>query len=134
MVLQEIWLEGTEWDESLSKDLQTKVKTWIYEMPSLSQVKIDRNINITEDSQIHTFVDVSSEAYGAVVYTCTEDDNDVNFVISKSRVAPLKSVSIPRLELMGAVLGLHTKGVYSLENRHDILVRQHECSMVDTWT
>jgi len=106
IVLQEIWLEETEWDERLSKDLQTNVKTWLSEMPSLSQVKIDRNMNITENSQIHTFVDTSSEASGAVVYTCTENDNNVNFVISKSWVAPLKSVSIPRLELVGAVFGL----------------------------
>ena len=58
---------------------------------------------------LHTFTDASAEAYGAVVYTRCEYGNGevaLRMVASKSRVAPLKATSIPRLELMGAVLGL----------------------------
>lgn len=57
---------------------------------------------------LHVFADASEEAYGAVVYQKTEYQDgtlSVCLVASKSKVAPLQSMSIPRLELMGAVLG-----------------------------
>ena len=54
------------------------------------------------------FVDASQDAYGAVVYEKVEHQNGnplICLVASKTKVAPLQSISIPRLELMGAVLG-----------------------------
>ena len=54
------------------------------------------------------FVDASQDAYGAVVYEKVEYQNgnpSIRLVASKTKVAPLQSISIPRLELMGAVLG-----------------------------
>ncbi|XP_068151988.1 uncharacterized protein [Drosophila tropicalis] len=58
--------------------------------------------------QLHTFVDASINAYAALVYLRAEVDGIVHcsLVASKTRVAPLKPVSIPRMELMAAVLGL----------------------------
>ena len=58
---------------------------------------------------LHVFADASEKAHGAVIYAlCIQSNGEItsNIVISKSRVAPLKSTSIPRLELCGAVLGL----------------------------
>ena len=57
---------------------------------------------------VHVFVDASLEAYGAVVYVRVKYQDgslSVRLVSSKTKVAPLQSVSVPRLELMGAVLG-----------------------------
>ena len=57
---------------------------------------------------LHVFVDASQDAYGAVVYEKVEYQNEtssIRLVASKTKVAPLQSLSIPRLELMGAVLG-----------------------------
>ena len=54
------------------------------------------------------FVDASQDAYGAVVYEKVEYQNgnpSIRLVASKTKVAPLQSISIPHLELMGAVLG-----------------------------
>ena len=56
---------------------------------------------------LHTFEDVSRDAYGAVVYSRTTYKSgalSIRFVAAKSRVAPLAATSIPRLELMAAVL------------------------------
>ena len=60
--------------------------------------------------QLHTFVDASQDAYGACVYSrcCYMDGSvSVRLVAAKTRVSPLATMSIPRLELMGAVLGLN---------------------------
>ena len=62
-----------------------------------------------KSKSLHTFVDASGDAYGAVLYSRQEYMNgvtSVRLVSSKARVAPLSSMSIPRLELMGAVLCL----------------------------
>ena len=58
---------------------------------------------------LHSFVDASQEAYGAAVYISVEHCDgslSVRFVAAKAKVAPLQSISTPRLELMGAVLGI----------------------------
>jgi len=58
---------------------------------------------------LHTFNDASASAYGSVVYARCETENTVSsvrFVAAKSKVAPIQSVSIPRMELMAAVLGM----------------------------
>ena len=67
-----------------------------------------------KEVSLHTFVDASQEAYGVVAYTqyLYEDETvSCHLAASRSRVAPLQAVSIPRLELMAAVLApLHPKG------------------------
>ena len=80
----------------------------------LSNIKIPRCLREISDEvevekKLHVFVDASQKAYAAVVYQRSVYQNgniSVAFVASKSKVAPLNAVSIPRLELMGAMLGL----------------------------
>ena len=58
------------------------------------------------DVTIHTFSDASEKAYAAASYIHHEyEDGTVStrLVAAKSRLAPLKALSIPRLELMGAL-------------------------------
>ena len=58
---------------------------------------------------LHIFADVSQGTYGAVAYLRTEYKEktiSVRFVAAKTKVAPLQSVSVPRMELIGACLGV----------------------------
>lgn len=58
---------------------------------------------------MHTFVDASENAYGAVTYarySYKDGSISTNIVAAKTRVAPSKALSIPRLELMGAIIGV----------------------------
>ena len=52
--------------------------------------------------QLHVFADASLKAYGTVVYLTSGDK--VNFIFAKSRIAPVQTLTLPRLELMAAVL------------------------------
>ncbi|GFX81173.1 uncharacterized protein TNCV_1911651 [Trichonephila clavipes] len=75
-----------------------------------TQLKIPRKIldssGDSSEVQIHTFSDASQKAYGAAAFLRVKhkDRVSVDLVTSKSRVAPLKRLSLPRLELMGALL------------------------------
>ncbi|XP_065893443.1 uncharacterized protein [Dysidea avara] len=81
------------------------------ELSSLPSVRIPRCLQLRKEVSsiaVHVFVDASLEAYGAVVYVRVKYQDgslSVRLVSSKTKVAPLQSVSVPRLDLMGAVLG-----------------------------
>ena len=114
VLMQEIWTSGTDWDEPSEMHIQDQASKWFTELSHLSHIKIPRCLREISDEvevgkNLHVFVDASEKAYAAVVYQRNVYQNgniSMAFVASKSKVAPLKAVSIPRLELMGATLGL----------------------------
>ncbi|GFW16723.1 DUF5641 domain-containing protein [Trichonephila clavipes] len=73
----------------------------------LKEVTVPRYIAINETSELHIFIDASKSSYGACVFVRTVVENDVKVTLlrSKARVAPLKSLTIPRLELMSCCIG-----------------------------
>ena len=57
--------------------------------------------------EIHGFLDASEKAYGSSIYICAEDDDGnrvSNLVMAKSRVAALRRITLPRLELLAAYI------------------------------
>ena len=111
ILMQEIWLAGIGWDDSLLDETSRKVQIWFKELRELQRIKIPRSLQRRDEVKsisLHTFVDASQSAYGGVVYVRCEYDIktlSVTLAAAKTKVAPLQSVSIPRLELMGAHLG-----------------------------
>ncbi|GFW29617.1 reverse transcriptase domain-containing protein [Trichonephila clavipes] len=109
-LLQELWLRKLSWDDELPPDIHAVWSQWWLELPFLSELKIPRKIldssGDSSEVQIHTFSDASQRAYGAAAFLRVKhkDRVSVDLVTSKSRVAPLKRLSLPRLELMGALL------------------------------
>ncbi|GFV43341.1 uncharacterized protein TNCV_1948541 [Trichonephila clavipes] len=74
---------------------------------TLCQHILKRNSTLLEDNvELHSFCDASKKAYGAAIYLRTKSRNgiSVKLVTSKSRVAPLNCVTLPRLELLGALV------------------------------
>ncbi|XP_014215747.1 uncharacterized protein LOC106644640 [Copidosoma floridanum] len=108
MLLQSLWLLKISWDTPLPDSVVEPWVRWLSEIPQLNQVRIPR-WNFYSPSirlEIHGFADASKSAYAAVVYTRVVVENvvHVSLQIAKTRVAPLKVLSIPRLELCGAHL------------------------------
>ncbi|XP_069358461.1 uncharacterized protein [Maniola hyperantus] len=110
IMIQRLWLAGIGWDEELPPNL---LKDWINyrnELTALTGFKIPRWIGVNDKNtmmELHGFSDASNEAYAAVVYARIVDEAGhiyVYLITSKTKVAPIKQVSIPRLELCGAVL------------------------------
>ena len=68
-----------------------------------------RSAEPVKSKRIVTYVDTSQQAYGAAVYIRSKYHNDAvtnRLIAAKSKVAPLTPMTVPRLELMGAILGL----------------------------
>lgn len=107
--IQNLWTAGLSWDETPPEIIVTAWNRLKEELPQLSAVTIPRHLGITaptEEIQLHGFCDASSSGYAAVIYLRTSCNNKVmiQLLIAKSRVAPLKRLSIPRLELQAAAL------------------------------
>ena len=108
--LQTLWKRGISWDEDLPPDLLEKWKTLFEEMVQLNGVSFERCLTPPDavgQPILCVFSDASEEAFGACAYArwqLSSGEFGVRFIAAKSRVAPLKKLTIPRLELQGAVL------------------------------
>ncbi|XP_028404826.1 uncharacterized protein LOC114527396 [Dendronephthya gigantea] len=108
--LQELWEEGVDWDDELPPSIQEKWSSYFKEMEQLNDVSFERCIcpgKVVEPPTLCVFADASRGAFGTCAYLRSENstgDIKVRFVAAKSRVAPLKELTIPRLELQAAVL------------------------------
>nr|XP_055064967.1 uncharacterized protein LOC129447318 [Misgurnus anguillicaudatus] len=113
LIVQSMWDGPRDWDDPIiPPDLQKAWMEWESELPLLSRITLPRPYAPahTEQSvvsrQIHVFSDASEKAYGAVSYLRTEDGEGrvyLGFLAARSRVAPRRQCSIPRLELCGAL-------------------------------
>ncbi|XP_028171679.1 uncharacterized protein LOC114360986 isoform X2 [Ostrinia furnacalis] len=120
-ILQKLWKLKSDWDDAVPTELQMQYSNLITLLPLLKTIKIPRWV-LGDDAvtvEIHTFTDASERAYGACCYikTITRDGKVcIHLMASKNKIAPLKSSTIPRLELCGALIGtrLYKKIIKSL--------------------
>ncbi|XP_011883943.1 PREDICTED: uncharacterized protein LOC105571080 [Vollenhovia emeryi] len=108
-LMQDIWRSGLQWDESVPQDIYTEWKEFVRQLESINRFTFERKLLINDyhDVQIHGFCDASSVGYGACLYIRSSRENETTIVrlaCAKSRVAPLKPITIPRLELCGALI------------------------------
>ena len=112
MILQDLCRQKLGWDEDIPEDLLIRWRQWLQELPALDNISMDRcfkpaGFGEIKTATLHHFADASDHGYGSVSYLrLVKQDDQVHcsFVCGKSRVAPLKQMTIPRMELTSAVV------------------------------
>lgn len=111
VLLQNIWRSQIDWDDEITDILNDQWQIWLSDLKNIYKFQIPRqyfslNRNRSE-IQLHVFCDASETSYAAVAYIRIQEEQliQTNFVTAKTRVAPLRPLSIPRLELQGALMG-----------------------------
>ena len=108
ILMQQIWKESLDWDDVLTNSLLKKWKSFYKELLTVNQLKIPRWLGLFSGSkfEIHGFSDASEQAICAVIYfrVLGSGFSQSNLVLAKTKIAPLKTQSTPRLELCAALL------------------------------
>ncbi|GFQ89225.1 integrase catalytic domain-containing protein [Trichonephila clavata] len=101
-----------QWDDPLPSHIEKEWKKWCEELPHLGSLKIPRlfldSTLLEDDVELHSFCDASKKAYGAAIYLRIKSRKEISvkLVTSKHRVGPLNCVTLPRLELLGALVAV----------------------------
>ena len=112
ILIQEMWQLGLDWDADVPEGIHVQFLHWVSGLKLLHDWQIPRCYTSSPwtglgGMELHSFGDASERGYGAVVYLRVPSGDgtfDVSIVTARARVAPLKKVTVPRLELLGALL------------------------------
>ena len=122
-LLKGIWTKnGQHWDNEVEPSEEEEFLRWKEQLPIVAETSIDRRyFNRERDkAELHVFADASEDTMCAVAYLRSQPKEysaDLAFVIGKCRVAPMRHLSIPRLELQAAVMAVRLK---------EQIVKEHE--------
>lgn len=139
MMIQKIWLLKIDWDQNLPGQEIENFHRYVAELQQLKDIKIPRCILLKDSTvvQLIGFADASAQAYGACLYVKSENsvETQVRLLCSKTRVAPLKTLSIPRLELLAATLlsKLASKIVQIIDLKFDEIHLYSDSKVVLDW-
>lgn len=110
ITIQSTWLLGLKWDASLPEQETAQWCKFRDELPALEDIHIKRGLakgSSTSARAIHGFAAASERAYAAVLYlhsTNKEGQPVASLITAKSKVAPIKQITLPWLELCAAML------------------------------
>ncbi|XP_072375597.1 uncharacterized protein, partial [Diabrotica undecimpunctata] len=108
-IQEALWLERLSWDESVPQPLHGEWLKFKSEIPKLNSLIIPRHVTLpnVRSIELHGFSDASERAYGACIYVRSitrTNQVSVRLLCAKSKVSPLKTITIPKLELCAAVV------------------------------
>ena len=122
-ILQQMCQDNSDWDSSLPEDLHVRWDRWRQNLHLLESVRVNRcvkpegfgEVDVTE---LHHFSDASTTGYGQCTYLRIVNKFQrvhCSLLMGKSRVAPMKSVTIPRLELTAATVSTRISSILKVE-------------------
>ena len=113
VIMQAICKSGCGWDEPIPEGLLDRFNAWVDSLKYLQTLSIPRCVKADgfsiKQAELHVFADASNSGYGACAYLRLLSESGAiqcTLVAAKSRVLPSKALSIPRLELSAAVVGV----------------------------
>ena len=170
LLLQELWRHNIGWDDEISGVHLDAWQKWLENASKISNVRVNRCYTPLGEPvleiQLHIFCDASEGAYGTVAYlrfSFKVGGHKCALIMSKSKLAPVKTVTLPRLELCSALVGarlskmilheldvpiertfywadsmLALQYIYSTSNRYKVYVANrvteiHELSSKEQW-
>ncbi|XP_018364689.1 PREDICTED: uncharacterized protein LOC108762256 [Trachymyrmex cornetzi] len=109
ILIQSAWLQRLDWDAPLPSTIAVKWQRLFEGLPSLQKLRVRCWLGTDNSSshlELHGFADASERGYAAVVYLRINSANLITtrLFVAKSKVAPIKPISLPRLELCAAAL------------------------------
>ena len=139
-LLQDIWKAKVDWDESIPSTAHYAWMTFCAQLHSINQISF-RRLAICKDSlkvQLHGFCDASEAGYGACIYVRSQTPNgshETVLLCSKSRVAPTKTRTIPRLELcaMQLLSNLYEQVIGAINIKFDAVHLWSDSSIALNW-
>ncbi|XP_066924368.1 uncharacterized protein [Clytia hemisphaerica] len=111
ILFQDICISNTDWDETIPTELISVWQQILLDLKEIKDISFLRPYCYTTNDdpvvsrELHGFSDASKRAYGCCVYLRTEFDSGLvstSLVTGKSRIAPIKGSTVPKLELCGA--------------------------------
>ncbi|XP_014673951.1 PREDICTED: uncharacterized protein LOC106814170 [Priapulus caudatus] len=113
-ILQELCKLQLGWDEQIPEVYSARWRLWLQDLEKLSSFTVDRCMKPAEfgsvtSARLHHFSDASEVGYGVATYLRLENSEGkvhCSFLLGKSRVSPLKQITIPRLELTAATVAV----------------------------
>ncbi|XP_062714115.1 uncharacterized protein LOC134290905 [Aedes albopictus] len=129
ILVQDLWRVGTGWDDEVGDDQFSDWRRWVKMISYIENVRIPRcyfpeaSVRTYEDAELHVFVDASSLAYSCALYFRTFNIHGIpqcSLIAAKAKVAPLKPMTIPKLELQGCLLG--TRMLKLVQANHSISI------------
>lgn len=111
IILQKLWSLNMEWDETIPLGVLKEFRLFLKGMKNCGDIIVPRKVisgHPYKHLELHVFTDASEKAYGCCIYMRTLDltgNYNVRLICSKSKVAPMHSITIPKLELCAALVG-----------------------------
>jgi len=122
-ILQKICRDNLSWDEAVPQYILDEWYCWKDNLKDIEELSLERcvkpqDFGCTKNITLHLFADASDSGYGVAAYIRMVNENDqihCALIYARSRVAPLKYVSIPRMELTASVLAARTSSMLKKE-------------------
>ena len=130
LILQMLSRKKIGWDEPLEENENVQWTRWLDDLGKLKELTVDRcfkpkGFTQVQEIQLYLFSDASRQGYSAAAYLRVKDvDGRVHcsFVMGKARLAPIREISIPRLELTAAVISVKLSHV--IQDELDLTVNK----------
>lgn len=128
ILMQDIWKSGIKWDDQISDAQNKKWKLWLNGLEKIKSFTVQRcyvsNYFQVKNIQLHLFCDASKQAFAAVAYFRFEagEKIEISLVMSRNQVCPLKTLTIPRLELQAAVLA--SRLAKTIQHQHTLKINR----------